>query len=104
MMRMDAHIKLPPMIRGILDTGMVKENGVEREATPQEVMAAEQRFRQAIQQQRQADERYTRGEAKKNAAAERSGKPAPMGGKGPTGPTMKMSAAVDILRRAAGEK
>jgi len=96
--------KLPPMIRGILDTGMVKENGVEREATPQEVMAAEQRFRQAIQQQRQADERYTRGEAKKNAAAERSGKPAPMGSKGPTGPTMKMSAAVDILRRAAGEQ
>ena len=96
--------KLPPMIRGILDTGMVKEGGVEREATPKEVMAAEQRLRQAIQQQRQADERYTRGEAKKNAAAERSGKPAPMGGKGPTGPTMKMSAAVDILRRAAGEK
>ena len=96
--------KLPPMIRGILDTGMVKEGGVEREATPQEVMAAQRQFEQAIRQQRQADERYTRGESKKNAATRRSGNSAPMGSKGPTGPTMKMSAAVDILRRAAGEQ
>ena len=96
--------KLPPMIQSILNTGMVKEGGVEREATPQEVMAAQRQFEQAIRQQRQADERYTRGEAKKNAATRRSDRPAPMGSKGPTGPTMKMSAAVDILRRAAGEK
>jgi len=90
--------KLPSMIRGILDTGMVKESGVEREATPQEVMAAQRQFEQAIQQQRQADERYTRGEAKKNAATRRGGNPAPMGSKGPTGPTAKLSDLKKLLQ------
>ena len=67
-------------------------------ADPELQTKAAQAWERLQQQELQNIRRYTRQEAQKKTGTRRSGKPAPMGSKGPTGPTAKLSDLKKLLQ------
>ena len=67
-------------------------------ADPELQTKAAQAWERLQQQELQNIRRYTQQEAQKKTGTRRSGKPAPMGSKGPTGPTAKLSDLKKLLQ------